>query len=272
MSNLNVGSLTVSSLVFSNSGGTQTKAGAVVLTDFANVSSTAPTDKQVLTYNSTTQRWEPAANGGRLMGMNVYNNDTGAAFARFQAGLTATWTKPAGCNAILVLVTGGGGGARCNSNSYRGAGGGGGATAIKYIANPPASVVVTVGGGGNEAYNGGRGSTGATSSFGSYCSASGGEGGQTDSPYEGGIGGSAIGGDVNVPGGGGEMAHDANREGGGGSSYWHKAGGNHHVHESGRWFIMHGRYGSGGAYGYYSQNDSSMNRGGSGVVIVYNYT
>jgi hypothetical protein len=272
MSDLNVGSLTVSSLVFSNSGGTQTKAGATVLTDFANVSPTTPSSNQVLMWNATTSKWEPASMPGRLLSINTYNNDTGAAFARFQAGLTATWTKPTGCNSVLVYVTGGGGGARTNSNSYRGAGGGGGGTAIKYITNPTTTVAVTVGGGGNEAYNGGRGATGATSSFGSYCSASGGEGGMTDSPYEGGIGGSATGGDINIPGGGGTMAHDANREGGGGMSFWHQAGSNHHYTDSSRWFIMHGRYGSGGSAGYYSQNDSSYCRGGSGVVIVYNYS
>ena len=250
-------------------GGTQIKAVNTV----ADIVSGTPSTGQGLIWSGTA--WTPTTINvaGRLLSMNVFTTETGQAFARNQSGGSYTWTRPSGCNNVLVYATGGGGGARCNSNSYRGAGGGGGATTIKWIANiTDATVAVTVGGGGNEAYNGGRGATGGTSSFGSYCSATGGEGGQTDSPYEGGIGGSATGGDINVPGGGGEMAHDSNREGGAGMSFWHKAGSNHHYTDSSRWFIMHGRWGSGGGYGYYSQNDSTYNRGGGGVVIVYNYS
>jgi hypothetical protein len=259
------GTIGVNGIVFPT--GTQTKAVNTV----ADIVSTTPSTGQALVWNGTI--WGPGSVAGRLLSMNVFTTETGQAFARNQSGGSYTWTRPSGCNNVMVYATGGGGGARCNSNSYRGAGGGGGATSIKWIANiTDATVAVTVGGGGNEAYNGGRGATGGTSSFGAYCSATGGEGGQSDSPYEGGIGGSATGGDINVPGGGGEMAHDANREGGGGMSFWHKAGSTHHYTNSERWFNMHGRWGSGGGYGYYSQNDSTMNRGGGGVVIVYNYS
>jgi hypothetical protein len=249
--------------------GTQIKAVNTV----NDIISTTPSSGQALVWSGTA--WTPTTINvsGRLLSMNVFTTETGQAYTRNQSGGSYTWTRPSGCNNVMVYATGGGGGARCNSNSYRGAGGGGGATSIKYITNiTDATVAVTVGGGGNEAYNGGRGATGGTSSFGAYCSATGGEGGQTDSPYEGGIGGSATGGDINVPGGGGEMSHDSNREGGGGMSFWHKAGSNHHYTDSSRWWIMNGRWGSGGGYGYYSQNDSSYNRGGGGVVIVYNYS
>jgi len=271
MSNIVAGTVTAASVVFTGSGGsTQTKAVSQ-FSDLANVSATTPTTNQVLMWNGTS--WVPTSLPGRLISVNVFTPETGAAYARNQAASNGTWTRPTGCNNVHVYVTGGGGGARCNDNSYRGAGGGGGATSIKWITNiTDNTVAVTVGSGGNEARNGGRGATGGTSSFGSYCSATGGEGGQTDSPYEGGIGGSATGGDINLPGGGGEMAHGADREGGGGMSFWHKAGSQHHYTQSGRWFIMHGRWGSGGGYGYYSQNDSTMNRGGAGCVIVYNYT
>lgn len=186
-----------------------------------------------------------------------------------------TWTKPAGCTNVLVYVTGGGGGARCNDNAYRGAGGGGGGTAIKYIdVTGVSSVPVTVGGGGSYARNGGRGGTGGTSSFGSYCSATGGTGGQTESPYEGGKGGYASGGDVNIPGGAGDMSHGADREGGGGSSFWHKAGSNHWYTsgEGSSMWITHGQWGSGGGKGYYAQNFYYYGNGGSGVVLVFNYT
>jgi hypothetical protein len=250
--------------------GTQIKAVNTV----NDIISTTPSSGQALVWSGTA--WTPTTINvtGRLLSMNVFTTETGQAYARNQSGGSYTWTRPSGCNNIMVYVTGGGGGGRGNDNAYRGAGGGGGATAIKWIANiTDATVAVTVGGGGNEARNGGRGATGGTSSFGAYCSATGGEGGQTDSPYEGGIGGSATGGDMNIPGGGGEMCHDSNREGGGGMSFWHKAGSNHHYTDSSRWFIMHGRWGSGGSgISYYTQNDSSYIRGGGGVVIVYNYS
>lgn len=211
---------------------------------------------------------------GALISIDVFTSQGGTWNSKSTSGGSGTWTKPAGCSHVLVYVTGGGGGARINDNSYRGAGGGGGATAIKYIdVSSVSSVSYTYGNGGGYARNGGRGATGGTSSFGSYCSASGGQGGQTDVPHQGGPGGSASGGDINVPGGGGEMAHGADREGGGGMSFWHKAGSSHHYYNQ-QEEITHGQWGSGGGYGYYSQNDFAYNNcnGGAGCVIVWNYT
>lgn len=211
---------------------------------------------------------------GALISINVYTSQDGNWNGRSTSGGSGTWTKPPGCSHVLVYVTGGGGGARINDNSYRGAGGGGGATAIKYIdVSGVSSVPYTYGEGGAYVRNGGRGATGGTSTFGSYCSASGGQGGQTDVPHQGGPGGSASGGDINIPGGGGEMAHGADREGGGGMSFWHKAGSSHHYYNN-QEEVTHGQWGSGGGYGYYSQNDFAYNNsnGGAGCVIVWNYT
>ena len=211
---------------------------------------------------------------GALISINVYTSQNGTWNSKSTSGSSGTWSKPSGCSNVLVYVTGGGGGVRCNDNSYRGAGGGGGATAIKYIdVSNVGSVGYTYGGGGGYARNGGRGGTGGTSSFGSYCTAGGGQGGQTDNPYQGGPGGSASGGDINLPGGGGEMSHGSNREGGSGASFWHKPGGSHH-YANNQEEITHGQWGSGGGYGYYSQNGFAHNNcyGGAGCVIVYNYT
>jgi hypothetical protein len=213
---------------------------------------------------------------GRLISIQTFSPKTapGSPNEVSAASGSYTWTKPAGCKNVLVYVTGGGGGARCNDSSYRGAGGGGGGTAIKWIdVTDVSTVAVTVGAGGTYARGSGRGGTGGTSSFGSYCSATGGVGGQTDSPYEGGIGGFAIGGDINIPGGGGEMAHGADREGGGGSSFWHKSGSNHHTTDGGSspW-VTYGQWGSGGGQGHYSQNYHYYCNGGSGVVVIYNYS
>ena len=187
---------------------------------------------------------------GALIGIKTYTSQNGNWADRSTSGGSGTWTKPSGCNHVLVYVTGGGGGCRCNDNNYRGARGGGG-----------------------YARNGGRGGSGGTSSFGNYCSASGGQGGYTDNPYEGGRGGDASGGDINLPGGPGEMSHGSNREGCSGSTFWHKAGSNHHNSSDGA-ESTHGQWGSGGAYGYYSQNGYAHNNGNgcAGCVIVWEYT
>jgi hypothetical protein len=103
---------------------------------------------------------------------------------------SGTFTKPAGCTVVEVVVIGGGGGGAggyggaAGSIRTGGSGGGGGAMARARFsaADLPATVAVTVGAGGT-AGNGGssgggaNGGTGGTSSFGSYLSAFGGGGG-----------------------------------------------------------------------------------------------
>lgn len=208
---------------------------------------------------------------GRLLSVNVYTTQNGQWNSVSSSGTSGTWTRPAGCTNVLVYVTGGGGGCRHNNNDYRGAGGGGGATAIRWLdVTNTSSVAVTVGGGGGHNY-GGRGNTGGTSTFGPFVTATGGQGGITDNPYEGGPGGDASGGDINLPGGGGEMSHGSNREGGGGMSFWFKAG-SHHMNQNSNIEMLHGQWGSGGSYGYYSDRNAGYGNGGGGVIIVYNYS
>jgi hypothetical protein len=208
---------------------------------------------------------------GRLLSVNVYTTQNGQWNSVSSSGTSGTWNRPSGCTNVLVYVTGGGGGCRHNNNAYRGAGGGGGATAIRWLdVTNISSVSVTAGGGGGHNY-GGRGNTGGTSSFGPFVTATGGQGGITDNPYEGGPGGDASGGDVNLPGGGGEMSHGADREGGAGMSFWFKAG-SHHMNQNSNIEMLHGQWGGGGAYGYYSDRNAGFGNGGGGCVIVYNYS
>ena len=273
MSELNVGTLNVGTAAFTGDSTTQT-TGINSLSDVPGVHSNvmSAANGEALVFDGTN--YAAASMSGRFLGMNVYTSQNGTWNSYSTTGGSGTWTKPAGCNYVLVYVTGGGGGARVNDNSYRGAGGGGGATAIKWIdVSGVSSVSYTYGAGGGYARNGGRGATGGTSSFGSYCTATGGQGGQTDAPHQGGPGGNASGGDINLPGGGGEMSHGHNREGGGGSSIWHKSGSSHHYYNN-QEEVTSGQWGSGGGYGYYSQNGFAHNssQGGAGVVIVYNYS
>lgn len=119
-----------------------------------------------------------------------------------------------------VTVTGAGGSGGMDSTSGA-AGGGAGGTAIKRVnLSGVASVAVTVGAGGGGRLGSGNGNNGGTSSFGSYCSATGGLGGFQNGTA--GPGGDATGGDINIPGGYGfnrvEAAATNRSSGGGGAS------------------------------------------------------
>lgn len=89
-----------------------------------------------------------------------------------------TFTVPAGVTSVRAIVIGGGGsGGRCGS-SYGGGGGGGGGFAMGvYSVTPGQAIPVTVGIGG-PGYN--TYGNGGTSSFGAFCSAT---GGQTPNNY-----------------------------------------------------------------------------------------
>lgn len=116
---------------------------------------------------------------------------------------SGTWTVPPGVANVRARCFGGGGGA--------GAGGGGFTMLAIYGLSGVTSVAVTVGAGGPPTFAGG------TSSFGSYCSATGGmwvSGGS-------GAGGTGIGGDINTSGGFGQ-----NTFGGGGVGSLFGNGGN----------------------------------------------
>lgn len=165
------------------------------------------------------------------------------------------WVVPSGVTRIRVTVIGGGGGAGEAFNGGEGytlssGGGGGGGTAVKVITGltPGASINVTIGSGGvSGGPPTGNGGTGGTSSFGTYCSATGGLG----SPYSlnstsGGSGGIGINGTINSRGGVGIASG-----GGGGSTLLTGTGGN--------------QYGA-GAYG--SVPAGPANTGYAGVVIV----
>ena len=222
---------------------------------------------------------------GRLLDMQTFTNDpgtSGASRTQRSSGGSFTWTKPAGCTKVMVYCTGAGSGSACNSTAYRTWGGAAGATAIGiFDVSAVSTVAVTTGSGSaGTTSTGTRPGTGGTSSFGSYCSASGGEGpkdGTGDRPYSGGIGGYAVGGTLNIPGGSGEGSHSANVEGLGGASYWFKPGGQHH-NGTGQGDTDHsrirtaGRYGSGAGGNYGSQYTVEWRYGGAGIVVVYAYS
>jgi hypothetical protein len=126
----------------------------------------------ILTSNGTV--WTSAAPGSSFVGYQ------GQVFTS-----SGTYTVPAGVTAVKVTVIGGGGGgggaSRGNSATSQGkaSGGGGGGCAIEWITGltPSDNIAVTVGTGGAGGVGASNGTAGGTSSFGSFCSATGGIGG-----------------------------------------------------------------------------------------------
>jgi len=202
---------------------------------------------QVSKFDSTTDT-------GKLLSISTFSGN-------------GTWTKPSGCTNIVVKVVGGGGG----GSAYCESGGAGGFSEKRIDVTSISSVAVTVGGGGPLAvYSGGN--AGGTSSFGAYCSATGGYGSNQNFGHTGGFGGIGSSGDINLYGGSGtghgnSMGNGA--VGKGGHSYW---GGNsnltgRHQNPGGTRPAAPGAGGTGGA-----TNENLGGQGGmGGMVVVWEY-
>jgi len=135
---------------------------------------------------------------------------------------SGTWTVPPGIGKVRVRMWGAGGPNNGNSSNYGGGGGGGFTLKTIYDLTGVTSVAVTVGVGLNPVSTTTI-ITAGTSSFGSYCSATGGS-----STYSGssGLGGTGIGGDINTSGGSSANATSATNGGGGGCGSIFGNGGN----------------------------------------------
>lgn len=189
-----------------------------------------------------------------------------------------TFTVPTGCKMLRVLVIGGGAGGSGALSGNAGGGGGGGGVAIKTIYNPTVGqgIAVTIGAGGAAGVkgqgDGGAGGNGGTSSFGSYCSATGG----TSLGYgQAGNSGVGVGGDINLgtgPGGlGGVRGTDTTRYiGGNGGGF----GGPNGIYSSnGQNATTRGCGGAGGGIGPESAPDGSTGtrnggQGAPGLILV----
>jgi hypothetical protein len=169
---------------------------------------------------------------------------------------TGTWTNPGNITKVKVTVVGGGGAGGAPGNTC--GGGGGGGTAIEVIPFPSGTnVPVTVGAGSAN-------TTGGTSSFGPYCSATGGATGGG-----GALGGVGTGGQLNIAGGTGSkgglnQAGTSNQSGPGGNSYLGAGGLGMQVDQTSP--NKAGRlYGGGGAG---QAGNASRGAGAAGVVVV----
>ncbi len=162
----------------------------------------------------------PAGHKGILMydgaNMALLNPKASSRTPTMQVFISSgTWTKPAGCRKIRVRVIGGGGGGGANGGTDGGGGGGGGGYAEEWIdVSGVSTVAVTVGAGGAGGTGTGAGATGDSSSFGAYCSATGGAGGAGGSAGTGGAGGVGTGGDLNIGGQAGDGGSAVGAHGG----------------------------------------------------------
>jgi len=166
-----------------------------------------------------------------------------------------TWTVPAGVGMFKVTCIGGGGAGGTNA---AGGGGGGGGTAIKYVYGVAVSsqIAYTVGAAGAAGGNGG------TSTFGSYCSASGGSAGGNGQYTNGGPYGVGLTGDLLMSGNGGATGGDIAavgvQSGSGGAS----------VFGGGGTGVNNGTGTAGGDYGGGGGGGTGAASGGKGAVII----
>jgi hypothetical protein len=177
-----------------------------------------------------------------------------------------TWNRPAGVRYIRVQVQAGAGG-----GSGHGEGGGAGGYSERFLdVTGISSVSVTIGGEGGGTYYANAGGDGGASSFGPYCSASGGHGANRQNQHSRGVSGVGSGGNLNLHMGGGLSHHAYSAQScadtyfGGGAVSSHPQGGHFaHNHQG------HSAPGSGGAGAHFHGHRGSNGR--PGIIIVTNY-
>ena len=206
---------------------------------------------------------------GTSQSTNAYLQEHGQLISVTSFTGSGTYTVPTGATQLFVKLVGGGGG----SAGYCEAGGAGG-YAEQFVTDVSAgqTISVTVGSGGSGVTYYTSGGAGGTSSFGSYVSATGGNGSNSSYSHTGGHGGIGSGGVLNIKGGGGTghgNHHGSGPAGRGGSSYF--GGGTSRRHSSGD-HIGTGAPGSGGApHNTDGAGGTTGGSGAAGIVIVYAY-
>ncbi len=197
-------------------------------------------------------------------------NDTGKvkSISSYITAGTYTWTKPSGCTSVLVKVVGGGGGAA----GYCESGGGGGYSEKIIDVSSVTTVSVTVGGGGSAVGYSAAAGDGSTSSFGSYCSASGGYGANRNYGHTGGLPGVGSNGDINLHGGmgtGHANVMSSGALGRGGDTYLGGGRGPNRVTSGG--VVGPGAPGSGGS-GWRTNASGTGTPGNAGAVIILEFS
>jgi hypothetical protein len=194
-------------------------------------------------------------------GATITNSGTATGFASGLASVQVftsdgTWTRPASITKVIMEVQGAGGSGSAHTN-YNNGSAGGYAKKLLDVSSISSSTITIGTGGAAIAANGGAGNAGGASSWADGTNTITGNGGLAGSvsANTGVVGGSASGGDINIPGGRGSMVN----YGSGDSMFGY---GNVE-------FTVDGvGYGSGGSYGYTTYAGGA---GASGIVVVWEY-
>ena len=234
---------------FSFSSGTVTALGTLKVNDI-NINGTISgssnyivpslSSGNFLTTNGTSMSWQGLTAQAGLRSIQVWTSN-------------GTWSKPSGVQTISVTVTGAGGGGSGFTES-----GGAGGTAKRVIdVTNVSSVSVTIGNPGGGTNYSGCGGNGNTSSFGSYCSASGGYGANCRQGRAGGVGGNGWGSNHSYG------SHQA------GASYF--GGSQPASHNQRNYAHRHQSHAAWGAGGNGTRQSNRGARGREGVVVVHEF-
>lgn len=200
-----------------------------------------------------------------IQSTNTFSNPVTGVFGTGQVQFftsSGSWTVPAGISRCRVRMWGAGANYCASSSYYSGGGGGGFCLKTIYDLSSVSSVAVTVGAGMlYKTTAQAAGYQAGTSSFGAYCSATGGTTGTQT--VLGNIGGSGVGGDINTSGGYSYMNGSTANGGGGGCGSLFGNGGNGPQTSN---FVAPSGGGAGGGYGYSSPNITYV--GGAGFMTL----
>ena len=207
-----------------------------------------------VTNNGSTMSWGDVSLATGIRSMQVWTSN-------------GTWSRPSGVKTIMVTVTGAGGG----GSGFCESGGAGGTAQRQVDVTNVSSVSVSVGNPGGGTNYSGCGGNGNTSSFGSYCSASGGYGANCRQGRAGGIGGNGSGGNLNVYGGGGNGHGSFHSYGSHSSGVGYFGGGQPASHNQRNYAHRHQSHAAWGAGGNGTRQNNRGARGREGVVVVHEF-
>ena len=250
---------------FTLSSGGVTANGTLTVNDLV-IDGTMGGSSSFVLPNPSGQSGRFVTNNGSTLSWGDVNLSTGIRSMQVWTS-NGTWSRPSGVKTIMVTVTGAGGG----GSGFCESGGAGGTAQRQIDVTNVSSVSVSVGNPGGGTNYSGCGGNGNTSSFGSYCSASGGYGANCRQGRAGGIGGNGSGGNLNVYGGGGNGHGSFHSYGSHSSGVGYFGGGQPASHNQRNYAHRHQSHAAWGAGGNGTRQNNRGARGREGVVRVMEF-